>query len=789
MHPPQACAWDSGMGILELGSWSRNAGTRNHQTAKQARTSVRADGTFFVLSLLLLSSCAVGRAVEVAPVDSRLKDGLSRHCITCHSGEVQEGNVRLDNITELSDADKERLLIRIEEQVYLGRMPPEDADSPTTTERDALLSAVTASFETLGVVSTFREKIKAPGYGNYVDHDKLFSGEIKAKAYSPARLWRTSPHVFDNVKSEYGGEVRHLRQPFIVDDKQGIKDYASLLFADSAVVNVLINNAGSSADGLLATQPIYQALAESTNPPDDASLNDALSRHFRQVVYRKPKAEELTRYAELFRRSAEDAGNAEALRLTLMAVMLHHESVYRVEIGLGETDGDGRRRLSPTELAFALAYALTDKRPDETLMQAVRDGKLRTRDEVQKQVVRLLEDDSIDKPRILRFFQEFFGYAHAHKVFKDAKRSGGFSYYGENYPHMYERDADFFVMNILERDQDVFRELLTSDKYYILNRQTFRNTVYDFYQKHKEQLDAGVLTDEMTGELLDRLDLNSWRELNKKYHLHNFNRGFNGSVRAIKQIVKEARQWKKTTEEEKLLHRMQPLYRKYPMVYDLADDEQDFLLPQPYKRPHRAGMLTHPAWLIAHSLNDTTDPIRRGKWIRERLLAGTVPDLPITVDATIPEDHTKTLRERLAGTESQECWRCHKKMNPLGYPFEIYDDFGRFRTAESLDKLPKKNGKLPTKPVNAQAVLTGTGDDQIDGEVEDALELIERLAASDRVRQSIIRHVFRYFMGRNEMLTDSQTLIAADEAYQNSDGSFNALLISLLTSDSFLYRK
>jgi hypothetical protein len=44
-------------------------------------------------------------------------------------------------------------------------------------------------------------------------------------------------------------------------------------------------------------------------------------------------------------------------------------------------------------------------------------------------------------------------------------------------------------------------------------------------------------------------------------------------------------------------------------------------------------------------------------------------------------------------------------------------------------------------------------------------------------------------MGRNEMLSDSKTLISADRAYMESGGSFNALLISLLSSDSFLYRK
>ncbi len=137
-------------------------------------------------------------------------------------------------------------------------------------------------------------------------------------------------------------------------------------------------------------------------------------------------------------------------------------------------------------------------------------------------------------------------------------------------------------------------------------------------------------------------------------------------------------------------------------------------------------------------------------------------------------------------------------MNPLGLTFEIFDDFGRYRTQESLehpDNLIKQgNGKTSgdvykTKPVNATGSLDGTGDPRLDGEVTDAFDLIDRLAKSDRVRQSIIRHAFRYFMGRNEMLSDSQTLIDADQAYQESGGSFQAVIVSLLTSDSFMYRK
>ena len=215
--------------------------------------------------------------------------------------------------------------------------------------------------------------------------------------------------------------------------------------------------------------------------------------------------------------------------------------------------------------------------------------------------------------------------------------------------------------------------------------------------------------------------------------------------------------------------------------------------------PNRKGILTHPAWLIAHSANTATDPVRRGKWVREKLLAGSIPDVPITVDAKIPDDPHKTLGDRLQlVTGKQECWKCHVRMNPLGIPFEAFDDFGRFRREESLEhpenviaRGTTKNAgnRYKTALFSTSGEITGTGEVGIDGEVKDAFEMIDRLAKSKRVRQSIIRHAFRYYMGRNEMLSDSPTLIEADRVYVASGGSFQAVIVSLLTSDSFMYRK
>ena len=44
-------------------------------------------------------------------------------------------------------------------------------------------------------------------------------------------------------------------------------------------------------------------------------------------------------------------------------------------------------------------------------------------------------------------------------------------------------------------------------------------------------------------------------------------------------------------------------------------------------------------------------------------------------------------------------------------------------------------------------------------------------------------------MGRNETLADAQTLQEAHRAYRERGGSMKALILYLLSSDAFLYRK
>ncbi len=191
----------------------------------------------------------------------------------------------------------------------------------------------------------------------------------------------------------------------------------------------------------------------------------------------------------------------------------------------------------------------------------------------------------------------------------------------------------------------------------------------------------------------------------------------------------------------------------------------------------RLGILTHPSWLVSHSDAMDNHAVHRGKWIRERLLGGGIPDVPITVDAMLPDEPENTLRERMRVTKESYCWTCHQKMDPLGLPFEMYNHAGLFRTTEL------------NKPVDTTGEIIDSGDSELDGKVANAIEMIQRLSESERVEQVFVRHAFRFWMGRNETINDAPVLQDAYRAYRDNNGSMNAMLLSLLTSDAFLYRK
>lgn len=807
-------------------------------------------------------------------VSDATRTALDRYCVACHSGDEAAADVRLDGWTGSRTSQLE-LLNRVQEQLFFGLMPPADADQPSAADRDALASGLSQTLRAHNA-SRLDEKRRYPAYGNYVDHDQLFDPANQVPAFTPARRWLVSPQIFhervidvfrlegrerDN-HSKYGRTFYGVTNPFLLPDHSGVR-YYDLTTLDGGHLLVMMNNARWIADKQLraarvkrgeiradefadnrdrwfprTTPAPLEAIVLNEGRPSQEQLTAAIICQFEGVLQRAPSDEELAEYRTLAREAMELSGNTAGLRQMLIAVLLESEFLYRLEFGDGDVDASGRQMLSPRELSYAIAYALGDRGPDPSLVQAAAQGRLATRDDVRREVERLLREETwfrgqIDSslngkhyrsnetshPRIVRFFREFFGYPGALKVFKDAPRSEG--YYrnpgrgSQATPGWLTLEADRFVTMHVERDERVFERLLTGDEFFVYHdkdNQTGQQIIDEWRSVYERLRDTDWRTDpeavlEEHLEFLQARPAMRIKDTSRPGELVNFMHYFEesfGQGRTPFTTVPWAHGY---TFHHAPFYSLPPtpgIYRYGSWKSTKLQQVEprvfwDYPVAQPFPIANRRGMLTHPAWLIAHSSNFHTDPIRRGRWIREKLLAGRVPDIPITVDAQVPEDPHRTLRERVESvTHADACWKCHQHMNPLGMAFEVFDDFGRYRLEEPLEHpdnlLTSGNGKTTfdvykTAAVDTTGRLTGSGDSRLDGDVSGPFDLIDRLVKSDRVRQSIIRHAFRFYMGRNEMLSDARTLQQADRAYLDSGGSFRAVIVSLLTSDSFLYRK
>jgi len=510
--------------------------------------------------------------------------------------------------------------------------------------------------------------------------------------------------------------------------------------------------------------PVYELMND--EGVTDARLRAAVDFLFEALTFRPPSETESDAYLAIVKQSVEKVGKEDGVVLGLSSVFLDRDALFRPELAEnGKPDRQGRVMLQDWELGLAVNHALRYIKPDEELRQAIVSGRMRTQADVKREVERMLADDSIRKPRILQFFRDYLDYDLGGYICKDLKALAdtGVSTRGTaHYGAMFDATAstDRLIELILQEDHDVFRELLTTDRVVA----TSTDNVYFGKQRSRQERAASVAAAKRA------------------------------AAEAAEQAAAELEAWKQANPGKK----PPPPQKEQPQNINHGVTEAELSGPKIYARVsrrsfgngsmnpdrilatapdgQRLGILTHPSWLVSHSDAMDNHAIHRGRWIRERLLGGGIPDVPITVDAMLPDEPNSTLRQRMRVTRESYCWTCHRKMDPLGLPFEMYNHAGLYRETELA------------QPVDTTGEILHSGDPALDGRVANAIEMIQKIAASERAEQVFVRHAFRFWMGRNETINDAPVLQKAHRAYKDSGGSMKTLLTSLLTSDAFLYR-
>jgi len=142
------------------------------------------------------------------------------------------------------------------------------------------------------------------------------------------------------------------------------------------------------------------------------------------------------------------------------------------------------------------------------------------------------------------------------------------------------------------------------------------------------------------------------------------------------------------------------------------------------------------------------------------------------------------MREHSMSTEPGEghaenaetCFGCHQYMNSLGYPFELFNHAGYLRAED--------HGEAP----DGSTVVDNLPDPALNRAYANPFEFLEAVGQSAYARRGMIRHAFRYFMGRDEQLEDQCTLVEMEEALE-STGSFLTMIEALIVSDTFSRRR
>lgn len=652
---------------------------------------------------------------------------LKTYCFDCHSADDDQ---RLDLSAIEPDVGGEHLEVwqLILEQLRFREMPPSDAPQPSLSERGAIIRWIRTESQTHQWPGSFlHESLKNdPENGNYVDHDTLFNEHPGPVIPAPPRVWRIRPEIYDRMFSHTTTGSGRLPPPFSHSLGRHFKDFAQSSTTDEAAAEQLLNNAEAIVNARFQTilQRLTAAVIFSSAPDKRTDVTTDIETDFLvdEEAFRKCLD---AAYSEVLHRkpNASEVGASSEFYRQLLRSVSPKVAARRVLMAVVmKPEVIFREELGTVKANGDLRRRLSQRETAIAVSFALGDEP----DQILTAAADRgeLETNLQLRQHVEKRLKQRPLCDHNPRVlqfFREYFDYGAALNVFKNPPQigvhdaqMLTTDLELLIEHVLERDEQVLFTLLTTNEYFV--------------DCMRSENDHRLVQRSVTMTGAARPDSAHSAETGSIYGL--------------------PRDWIWTPDQ-----------------------------PVRISKHMRAGVLTHPAWLVAWSGNFNNHPVQRGLWIRTRLLGGTVPDIPIDVDATIPEDRQQQFRERLlTATADTRCQKCHRKMDPLGLPFEQFDHYGRYRVREIK------------RPLDVSGRISFVNDDSLSGDVSNPIELLHRLAGSDHVEQVFVRHVFRFFMGRNETLGDAASLQNAWQVYKKTGGSFKALVKSLLLSDSFLYR-
>lgn len=189
------------------------------------------------------------------------------------------------------------------------------------------------------------------------------------------------------------------------------------------------------------------------------------------------------------------------------------------------------------------------------------------------------------------------------------------------------------------------------------------------------------------------------------------------------------------------------------------------------KVPERGGLLTQGSILTIGG--DDASMVTRGLFVLNNILRSIVKDPPPCVDTTpVPTKSGLTQRaiaeDRIA---NKSCGGCHSKFEPLAFGLEKFDGIGAFHHRDSHGNQLHDHGEI-LFPGQADSVS-----------YQNSNQLMDLLAGSDRVSETIAWKVTQFSIGRPLRSDDLSTMEQIISLYRKNGGTYHGLIEAIALSD------
>jgi len=189
------------------------------------------------------------------------------------------------------------------------------------------------------------------------------------------------------------------------------------------------------------------------------------------------------------------------------------------------------------------------------------------------------------------------------------------------------------------------------------------------------------------------------------------------------------------------------------------------------KTSTRGGLLTQGSILTIGG--EDASMVTRGLFVMHDLLRGVVKDPPPCVDTTpVPSKPGLTQRaiaeRRIA---NKKCGGCHGKFEPLAFGLEKFDGLGSFFNEDHHGNALREDGTILI-PGEASPIA-----------YRNSTELMNLIAASDRVRQSITWKLVQFAIGRPLGAREVRIVDKIHQTAQKNGGTYGSLIIAVALSD------